>query len=498
MAQPIFNEEAFEAQIATLARLSDDVLIGGPTGSGKTHSAKAIHAGSALCGRPLVHLNCAAFSQDLLESELFGSVPGAFTNATRRPGLVGEAHEGTLFLDEIGDMSLAHQAKLFVVLDTRRYRQVGSATVEKAEFRLLSATSKDLVEECRQGRFRWELYYRINVLRLEVPPLGARRELALRVAEEEARDAKGGDPRWIQRVLAAVERLGELPRAWPGGVRELRNFVRKCTQGDPDEAARQLADEWPRMAPPLGGPLTRLPRAACPPLDDKSRYAGLIQRSLGGAPGTRPIAAASRDGALRLASRLLDFEGATLSRGELRDLLEVNHAATLRANLDRLLAAGLVRQTGDGIVSCWPPAESTLLIQQGASWVPVLAAGPAYAKTGDRLRIEVRSKLDAEVGVMLVTHHSDGARSVSTIAVDERVIDEKVAVEWILDDKTGFEQILVHLAPTQTRGGTAVEPSSRELVMPSAAELEEGRRLALARFGEGWLGEHFLYHGSAS
>jgi len=270
-----------------------------------------------------------------------------------------------------------------------------------------------------------------------------------------------------------------------------------CNLTDIAQEERRRLDEWDRMVVPQGGPLKRIARAASPPIDEKSRYAGLIQRCLreDAAPGARPPKAAEHDVALRLASRFLERDGATLSRAELKDILGVDNARSLEANLNRLVEHGLVRKVGAEIAPCWPPAESTLLVQHGDGWLLLAPEGPAHAASGDLLRVEVRSKLNAELSVMMVTHRPGGVRSPKTIAERKRVLaGAGEVVEIRLDDESGLEQILVHLAPAKTLGGIPVEPTSREPLAPSAEDLEKGRSLALAHFGEGWLGEHFVYH----
>lgn len=490
-------EKPIEEMIAKLARSSDAVLIVGPTGSGKTEAASRIHAQSAVRDQPFVHMNCAVIPPSLAESALFGSVQGAFTDAKDHIGLLGEAHRGTLFLDEVGELPLEVQAKLLVALEDQRYRRLGGQGEETAEFRLLTATNRDLLEDSRRGRFRLDLYYRIRVLDLVMPPLSARRHAITSFARQVALGVVP-DETWVRCVVDVVERLSGHPHAWPGGFRELRSFICRCNQTGVEQQEAQILHEWDRLAPLTDGPaLRRIAGAPGHPIDDKARYAGLIGRCLRSSapPGSRPPKAAEHEVALRLASRLLDRDGAPIARADLRGLLGASSARTLSANLNRLLAHGLVREVGDEIVACWPPAESALLIARGGDWVQLPPTGPARAVSGDRLRIEVRSKLNAEISVMLVTHRPGGGRS-SRLIAEERLVRAggTAIVELVLDDERGLEQILVHLA-VATRGGAPVEPRSTEPVLPSAEEIEQGRQLARMKFGEGWLGEHFVSHG---
>ena len=203
------------------------VLITGESGTGKELIARAIHALSPRRERPFVETNCAAIPAELIESEMFGHVKGAFTGATEnRKGKFEVASGGTLFLDEIGDMSLVTQAKLLRVLQEGVVTPVGSAESRKVDVRILSATSKNLPEEIGRGTFREDLYHRINVLTIAVPSLRSRREdipeLAvhfLRLASAE----NGVPPKGLS--SRAVDVLMQLP--WKGNVRELRNLMER-------------------------------------------------------------------------------------------------------------------------------------------------------------------------------------------------------------------------------------------------------------------------------
>ncbi len=203
------------------------VLIFGENGTGKEVVARSIHAQSQRRDEPFVELNCAAIPEELIESELFGHVKGAFTGASEnKKGKFRLADGGTLFLDEIGDMSLKTQAKVLRVLQEQTFEPVGGAASVKVDVRVVAATNKDLQELIRAGTFREDLYFRLNVLPLFVPPLRERREdlplLARHFLEEFARHYGRAVPELSPDALAALDGY-----AWPGNVRELRNIVER-------------------------------------------------------------------------------------------------------------------------------------------------------------------------------------------------------------------------------------------------------------------------------
>lgn len=216
---------------AKIEQVSDSrttVLVTGESGTGKELVAKALHYNSSRRDRPCIALNCAALPETLIESELFGHEKGAFTDATaRRTGQFELAHTGTLFLDEIGDLSPVTQAKLLRVLQEREFTRIGGTQSIKVDVRIVAATNKNLDELVRKGQFREDLYYRINVIALYLPPLRERGEdisllakhfLAKRVEEEKR-------PR-IEFSKDALESLARYP--WPGNVRELENIVEQA------------------------------------------------------------------------------------------------------------------------------------------------------------------------------------------------------------------------------------------------------------------------------
>ena len=204
------------------------VLITGETGTGKELVARAIHDRSLRASGPLVTLNCSAVPEPLLESELFGHVRGAFTDArTERKGLFAEAHRGTLFLDEIGEMPLAMQAKLLRAIDSRVIRPVGGNSEVSVDVRVVAATHRDLLTAVEDGLFREDLYYRVNVVRVELPPLRVRGNDILVIAQAMLQRFATQCNKPVTRLSPAVaERL--LAYSWPGNIRELRNCVERA------------------------------------------------------------------------------------------------------------------------------------------------------------------------------------------------------------------------------------------------------------------------------
>jgi DNA-binding NtrC family response regulator len=211
-----------------IARAPSPVLIEGESGTGKGVMARLIHNRSPRARAPFVDLNCAGLSKELLESELFGHERGAFTNATNtKPGLFEIAGEGTLFLDEIGEMETTVQARLLKALEEKRFRRVGGIRDLRADFRLLAATNRDLAAEVTANRFRADLYYRLNVVRLRMPPLRERMEDLPILVQELLRPLAKEMGRALPKVSpTAMKKLERYP--WPGNVRELRNVLERA------------------------------------------------------------------------------------------------------------------------------------------------------------------------------------------------------------------------------------------------------------------------------
>jgi DNA-binding NtrC family response regulator len=214
--------------VARVSDLSANVLILGESGTGKEMIARAIHVHGPRAQGPFIPLNCAAIPETLLESELFGYVRGAFTDARRdRPGLFQEAEGGVLFLDEISEISPALQAKLLRVIEDKEVRPLGSNKAVKVDVRLLSATNRDLEQLVQEGVFRQDLYYRLNVIRLELPPLRDRPEdiplLADHFLNKFAKTSKRAVSGIRKDALAALMRY-----PWPGNVRELEHAIERA------------------------------------------------------------------------------------------------------------------------------------------------------------------------------------------------------------------------------------------------------------------------------
>ena len=221
--------------IERVAPTQATVLIVGENGTGKELVARAIHHLSPRNTRPLVEVNCAAIPEELIESELFGHEKGAFTGASeRRRGRFDLANNGTLFLDEIGDMSLKTQAKTLRILEEKRFERVGGTKTIQVDVRIIAATNKDLKQEIAEGWFREDLYYRLNVIPVHVPPLRDRTEdiplLVEDFLEEFALESSIDRKRVDDEVIPAMQRY-----PWPGNVRELKNFIERLVILVPDE-----------------------------------------------------------------------------------------------------------------------------------------------------------------------------------------------------------------------------------------------------------------------
>jgi len=272
------------------------VLVTGESGTGKEVIARAIHAQSPRREAPFVAVNCGAIPENLLESELFGHAKGAFTGANRaHRGLFAEADQGTLFLDEIAEMPVALQVKLLRAVQEEEIRPVGETKSQQVDVRVIAATARDLEREMAEGRFREDLFYRLNVVRLEVPPLRKRREdIPLLVDHFLARfrDQLGKPVRAVSdETLDLLVGYG-----WPGNVRELENLIERAvilTDGDTIEA---------RALPSIVAETKRLPAVDAPTEEDpdedfnlkraRQRFeAGLIRKALGRTGGNRTHAA---------------------------------------------------------------------------------------------------------------------------------------------------------------------------------------------------------------
>ena len=227
----IGNSPALESlleQVERVAPTDSTVLIQGETGTGKELIAHAIHNISSRCGRPFIRVNCAAIPLDLLESELFGHEKGAFTGAiAQKTGRFELADKGTLFLDEVGDIPPALQPKLLRVLQEQEFERLGSTRTHKVDVRLVAATHRDLTEMVNRGEFRSDLYYRLNVFPLVLPPLRERREDVPALVNHFV-DIYG------RRIGREIERIPETTMTalasyqWPGNIRELQNVIERA------------------------------------------------------------------------------------------------------------------------------------------------------------------------------------------------------------------------------------------------------------------------------
>jgi formate hydrogenlyase transcriptional activator len=229
--QVIGNSPALQALLAQIERVAptnSTVLLQGETGTGKELIAQVLHNAGSRRGRPFIKLNCAAIPMDLLESELFGHEKGAFTGAiAHRSGRFELANKGTLFLDEVGDIPLALQPKLLRVLQEREFERLGSARTHQVDVRLVAATNRNLTEMVKRGEFRSDLYYRLNVFPLMLPPLRTRREdipaLVTHFVEILGRRLGRQIEHIPQETMTALSSYH-----WPGNIRELQNLIERA------------------------------------------------------------------------------------------------------------------------------------------------------------------------------------------------------------------------------------------------------------------------------
>jgi len=261
-AQIIGESRALEAvlgQVQRAAPTDSIVLVQGETGTGKELIARAIHLLSSRCGQAFAKLNCAAIPLDLLESELFGHERGAFTGAvTQKVGRFEAAHKGTIFLDEVGDIPLALQPKLLRVLQEQEFERLGSTRTQRVDVRVVAATNRDLASMVAQGQFRADLYYRLNVFPVFLPPLRERREdvpaLVAHFVGTFSRKTGKRVERVAPDVMAAL-----VAYDWPGNIRELQNLVERAViLADDDALPNPLTlPGWRTPAPASAAPTLR-------------------------------------------------------------------------------------------------------------------------------------------------------------------------------------------------------------------------------------------------
>ena len=282
--------------LETVASTSSTILISGETGTGKELAARAIHHGSPRRANRFVALNCSAIPETLLEAELFGHVRGAFTGAVgTRQGRLEQAHKGTLFLDEVGTMSPALQAKLMRVLQEREFDRVGDSHTIRIDVRILAATHSDLARMVADGAFREDLFYRLNVIPVTLPPLRDRREDIPLLVQHflQKLGAEQVPPRTVTMSQEAMRRLMAHP--WPGNVRQLENIVERAlafSQGRPQIDVGDLGPEIQNAPAAAEGPSGWFPDEGM----DLERYIEgveltLIKRSLERTHGNKVQAA---------------------------------------------------------------------------------------------------------------------------------------------------------------------------------------------------------------
>src|SRR6476620_1762402 len=228
--------------IETVAKTSSTILLTGESGTGKGLVAQAIHFHSLRREKPMVSLNCGALPETLLESELFGHMRGSFTGAdTNKKGLLEVAEHGTIFLDEIGEMSAVMQVKLLRVLQERRFRRVGGLEELQADIRVIAATNQDLTRLVAEGRFREDLFYRINVIPIHLPPLRDRREDVPLLAEHFLAKYSGQMEKLVNTISRPAMDLLQ-KHEWPGNIRELENVIERAValEGTPSVQPESL------------------------------------------------------------------------------------------------------------------------------------------------------------------------------------------------------------------------------------------------------------------
>jgi DNA-binding NtrC family response regulator len=270
--------------VEKVADTDSTVLITGESGTGKELIARALHYNSRRADRMFVTVNCGAIPEELLESELFGHVRGAFTNAvSHREGRFAVANGGTVFLDEIGDMSPNLQVKLLRVLQDQTFEPVGSSKTVKVDVRVIAATNQNLDDAIREKRFREDLYYRLNVIPIEIPPLRERREdiplLVQRFLDTMSREKTGGAVSTLSQ--AALDRICE--HDWPGNVRELENLIERLVimRGEGEIDVEDLPPVFRQSSSPLRAGAPRIPVGGLPFNEVVDRFeADLILQAL--------------------------------------------------------------------------------------------------------------------------------------------------------------------------------------------------------------------------
>jgi len=277
------------------------VLITGESGTGKELIARALHENSSRASQPVIRVNCAAIPRDLIESELFGYEKGAFTGAvTSKPGRFELAHGGTLFLDEIGEIPVNMQVKLLRALQEQEFERVGGIKTINVDVRLIAATNRDLGKEIQEGRFREDLYYRLNVVHLHLPPLRERQEDIPLLVDHFLAAFNRRLKKQVEGVTpAAMDKLLAYP--WRGNIRELENVIERCLLFCED-ARVDVGDLPPEVRrgsePPPSSPGSE--RAATAPAADESAEQALDEESSAG------LKEAVKEATMRLERELIE------------------------------------------------------------------------------------------------------------------------------------------------------------------------------------------------
>ncbi|WP_404379647.1 sigma-54 interaction domain-containing protein [Caenispirillum salinarum] len=339
---------AVRALIAKVARSpASTVLIYGETGTGKGLVARMVHQQSSRAQERFVDVNCAAIPPSLMESELFGHERGAFTGAAqKKTGLVEAAHHGTLFLDEIREMELTQQTKLLSLLDTQQFRRVGATRPIDVDVRFIAATNRILLSEVREGRFREDLYYRLQVVSINIPPLRARGEDVLILAEHFIRKFNARYDRRISGLTPAAADVFRQYR-WPGNVRELENLLERIfilEEDDeidvahlPSRIRRDVGDLPAQAVDGLAWDVDSVLEAPMPDLPEPAGDTGAAADAAVMAPARMPQAASGGAGVPATCAVWSDFHTATNHFQEtlIRDALA-------RAKGNQTEAAGLL------------------------------------------------------------------------------------------------------------------------------------------------------------
>jgi DNA-binding NtrC family response regulator len=313
------------------------ILISGETGTGKEVIAKAIHAASNRASQPLVCVNCTALPATLIESELFGHTKGAFTGALNsRLGRFEQAHRGTLFLDEIGDLPIEAQSKILRVLQEQEFQRVGSSETVRVDVRVIAASNVDLEQAVRERRFREDLYYRLNVVPIHLPPLRERREdipLLLQFFLDKIRAAENAAPKQIS--AEAVESLQQLP--WPGNVRQLEHAV---------QMAFALSGERRILCP--NDFIVRRPTSSVSSFSaETAAPAPLVRLPKGGLNFDEVVGGFE----LSLLNQALTVSGGNKARAA--DLLQIKRT-TLLAKMKSLTNAAMANEVADALEDAFP------------------------------------------------------------------------------------------------------------------------------------------------